>query len=117
VKLTGTCNQCSRCCSWLSIEIHPEYHNNADIRRWVNLHHVVTHIGEEGRVFADIPIPCSALTEDGRCGIYEDRPQVCRVWPTSQADLEDPRIKDYCSLSFVSEDETDLLPMIERRTG
>ena len=36
--------------------------------------------------YGRIPLPtsnmynCSELTEDRRCGIYEDRPLICRLW-------------------------------------
>lgn len=38
--------------------------------------------------YGRIPLPtknelrCSELTEDHRCGIYEDRPAICRLWGT-----------------------------------
>lgn len=28
---------------------------------------------------------CSALTDDGRCAVYELRPMVCRLWGASEA--------------------------------
>jgi uncharacterized protein len=52
---------------------------------------------------------CSFLKEDGRCGIYEVRPIVCRshgaplTWPTQQTDgpqVEDEMAIDVCRLNF-----------------
>ena len=42
--------------------------------------------------------PCALLDETGRCSIYEDRPEACRVHHTSDADvcaahLADPRVE------------------------
>lgn len=35
----------------------------------------------KGRMITEIDAkPCPALTEDNRCGVYEVRPLICRVW-------------------------------------
>jgi Fe-S-cluster containining protein len=94
---------------------HDDYFRVPDIRHWLALHGITTR-EDRGVVLAHIPVPCGALGADNRCTVYETRPEVCRSWPTSQADLEDPRIAPYCTLHF-EKDESDLLPMIERRTG
>jgi Fe-S-cluster containining protein len=42
-----------------------------------------------GRVYFN-ELPCQYLTEDNKCSIYEDRPQVCKNFPfskTSEGDL------------------------------
>lgn len=35
-------------------------------------------ISPEGRPYAEYRYGCYALQPDGRCGIYEDRPKLCR---------------------------------------
>lgn len=31
-----------------------------------------------------LPASCSALTEDKRCAVYEDRPLICRAWGVTE---------------------------------
>jgi Fe-S-cluster containining protein len=81
------------------MEVNPDYMRVPDIRRWVELHRIKL-VNREGRVYASIPTPCSALTDQKLCGIYDERPEVCRVWPMQPSDLEDSRIKPFCTLRF-----------------
>ena len=41
---------------------------------------------------------CQHLTDEGRCAIYEDRPQVCRDFPRHPADLI--TIEEHCGFRF-----------------
>lgn len=41
-----------------------------------------TRIGSDGRPLARFV--CSALTEDGRCSVYDDRPLICRLYGVSE---------------------------------
>lgn len=101
----GYCQEgCAACCTYIRLEVHPAY-KDEDISRWIELHGVrLKEVGQ--RLYAYIPTPCSALHE-GRCSIYEDRPNVCRSWPTSQADITD--LEEYvgkktCTYSFTLEE-------------
>lgn len=102
-ELQGSCTHCTACCSYLRLQVSPAY-KEEDVRRWIELHGI--RLKEmNGGLFAYIPMPCSAL-KDGRCSIYEERPDVCRSWPTSQADIDD--LHDYkqaemCTLRFSQE--------------
>lgn len=49
-----SCDECTVCCTCLRIE-KPELTKKADV-------------------------PCPHLLQHGGCGIYEERPQVCRTW-------------------------------------
>jgi len=70
------------------LEVNPVY---ADATRWVELHGIKL-VKREQRLVAYIPTPCSQYQPDG-CAIYDTRPDVCRNWPTSQADIDD--LHDY----------------------
>lgn len=37
-------------------------------------------LNSKGKVVLYNPMPCIHLTEDKRCDIYEERPQICRVY-------------------------------------
>ena len=52
-----------------------------------------------GLVTVNVATPCSQLTHDGLCGLYDtpDRPDVCGLWPQSPLDLlQTP----YCGYQF-----------------
>jgi len=52
----------------------------ADARRWVELHAARTHATlREGRLL-EFEVRCTKLTAEGRCGIYETRPMVCKTY-------------------------------------
>jgi len=44
---------------------------NKEIGRWEN---------KEGREYATYSFRCPHLEDNGRCGIYEDRPKTCRIF-------------------------------------
>jgi Fe-S-cluster containining protein len=54
-----------------------------DVRRWVEVRgELVPHELLEGIMLPEaglrLDVRCTKLTDDGRCGIYEERPDVCR---------------------------------------
>ena len=64
----------------------PEFQaRNSDNVEWLRLHGIdlvdVTLASGEMTPMGRIPQRCSKLTDDGRCGIWEDRPAVCRKFP------------------------------------
>ena len=76
---------CGACCRWIVLQVNPQY-DNPDIARWIGLHGIRLQ-RRDGGIFAYIPTPCSALGGDGMCTIYEERPEVCRIFPTSEAEV------------------------------
>lgn len=98
----GACpTGCGKCCEWLELEVHPLYASHADTRHWVELHGITLHEREK-RVYAQIPVPCTALTEDKRCALHgtPERPLLCSIWPVRPEDLRHPQL-DGCVLEFV----------------
>jgi len=106
MQRTGYCKEnCAACCKFLVLQVNPQYHEQEDVKRWVELHGVRLEM-RSGACWAYIPSPCSVLQET-KCGIYETRPEVCKTWPTSQADIDElHRYADAgCTYSFVAEGE------------
>lgn len=65
------CDNCpAPCCRYVKMGVQQM---TPDQERWARLHGIV--IEPDGWA---IPRPCNALTLDGKCGIYESRPEVCR---------------------------------------
>lgn len=94
VQRTGECTiGCGACCVLLTINVNPDYYKSADAKAWVELHAVNgRHIRvrmKDGICWMDIPIQCSALTDDGMCSLMgkPERPKSCDDFPTSQADI------------------------------
>ena len=70
------CNNCSKCCEdiILPLAVKPD----EDIKRWIELHNLkIFYKGEI--VYLKINHKCSKLI-NGRCSIYEQRPNNCREY-------------------------------------
>ena len=103
MKREGECTVgCGVCCNFLTLQVPPEYNSNPDVKKWVELHGVrLTE--RDGGVFAVLNVPCHALTEDGKCGVYgtDERPELCEHWPNSPALISQiPEIEEVCTYSF-----------------
>ena len=74
------CERCtSKCCRYIAIEVdRPSTSRDFDQIRWYLLHDGVVVWVQDGAWHVEFRTPCSALQSDGRCGIYDSRPQLCR---------------------------------------
>jgi len=77
------CIECGECCTHMVIPIPPD--DGEDYYLWFELHglEVFKRLGGHA---VKVPIPCGALTADGKCGIYEFRPKMCQVWVCNEAE-------------------------------
>lgn len=50
----------------------PDFTPTVEVDRWVD--------EESGREYAYFKFACRALMPDGRCGNYENRPELCRTY-------------------------------------
>jgi hypothetical protein len=77
-----TCEGCSHCCHYIALEINrPTSKRDYDNIFWYLLHDGVSvYIDFQGHWFVQFDTTCRALTADERCGIYADRPQICREY-------------------------------------
>lgn len=72
------CETCrGACCESFTIPAADVSAPGNDERRWLELHALVTRGPLGGRELT-FECRCRALTADGRCGIYEARPKMCR---------------------------------------
>lgn len=73
------CSECrGACCESVLVPLPPPAPDRA---RWLALRGIGLVAG-----FHEFPVRCTALTDAGRCGIYEDRPVLCRVYEPGGAD-------------------------------
>jgi len=85
------CQYCSaKCCRYLAIQIdEPTTGRQFDYLVWFLLHEGVAVFMERKRWFVLFRTTCKELLHDGRCGIYEERPKICRRYSTKRCEYED----------------------------
>jgi Fe-S-cluster containining protein len=82
------CFQCNaRCCKYISIEIDaPTDKNDFENIRWFVSHHNIWVFKDEGLWYICFDSPCRYLEKDNRCGIYDERPDICRKYKTDNCE-------------------------------
>ena len=96
----GECTAgCGACCRTLRLQVPPEYSANPDVKNWVELHGVKL-VEQDGGTFVVLNQPCSALTDEGMCSLFDkpERPELCSHWPMTPAALAP--VADVCTYSF-----------------
>jgi Fe-S-cluster containining protein len=91
------CCKCTGCCRYVSVDIpSPRSKERIDLYVWYLIHkNVQIFIDHDGDWFLLFITPCTKLLPDGRCGIYETRPDICRDY---SADNCSRTGKDYSHL-------------------
>lgn len=108
VATDDKCGRCpgSKCCTYITQSI-PTPRTKADFDHllWQVSHRGITIYKDEDGWYLLVEATCSHLEADGRCGIYESRPQVCRDYSNDYCELDEPAEKhfellftDYASL-------------------
>ncbi|MCX5661939.1 MAG: YkgJ family cysteine cluster protein [Planctomycetota bacterium] len=82
------CSRCTAiCCRYFALQIDtPTDPAEFDDIRWYLAHESVHVFIEDGDWYLAIQTRCQHLAEDNRCGIYEDRPKICREFSTENCD-------------------------------
>jgi len=85
------CNHCSaKCCRYFALPIEePTTHEDWEFVRWYLLHGGATVFKEDGTWYLLVHSACKELQSDNRCGIYHDRPMICREYSTNDCEYED----------------------------
>lgn len=94
------CDLCtsSICCTYVTQEIDkPKTIRDFDILMWQMYHKNVQIYKEEGHWYLKILNQCMNLLADGRCGIYDTRPFICREHEN-----------DYCEYDVSTDKSADL---------
>ena len=82
------CDRCTAlCCRYFALEIdEPETSEDFDDIRWYLAHENVHIFIEDDEWYLSVQTRCQYLQDDNRCGIYEDRPKMCREYTTDNCD-------------------------------
>ncbi len=94
------CGYCTsaKCCTYITQTVEtPRSKYDFDHLLWQISHRNVQVYKDEDGWTLLVNTPCKHLQPDGRCGIYEVRPQICRE-----------HSNDYCEFDSPSEDGFDL---------
>jgi uncharacterized protein len=110
VKITpeNKCSYCrggSTCCTYLTQQIDtPKSIEDFDLMLWQISHFNTQFYKDSDGWFILINNRCMHLQADGRCGIYETRPQVCRDHKNDDCEFDGPAGYDDFDLYFPNYD-------------
>jgi Fe-S-cluster containining protein len=84
------CSHCTAlCCRYFTLQIQtPETWDDYDNLRWYLAHGRSALFVEDGNWFLLVFGDCKYLLSDNRCGIYDDRPAICRVYSTESCEYD-----------------------------
>ncbi|NLW85672.1 MAG: YkgJ family cysteine cluster protein [Planctomycetes bacterium] len=89
--MSEECIRCgAKCCRYFCHEIDtPESYEDFENIRWFIMHKGVSVHVDEKRWYMAVVAPCIHLRPDNRCGIYEDRPLICRQYGHDSCEASD----------------------------
>ena len=90
------CDYCTgRCCRYVALPIEePTSWSDYDDIRWYVMHEDVAVFVEAGTWYLLVHRTCTHLLPDNRCGIYDDRPRICRSYSTENCEYDDDNLYD-----------------------
>jgi Fe-S-cluster containining protein len=88
---TVLCDHCTaKCCRYFALPIEtPSTQEEFEYLRWYVMHGDTTIFCEDGAWYLMVHNKCDHLQDDHRCGIYHQRPQICREYETKDCEYED----------------------------
>ena len=92
-SLDTKCTLChsSKCCTYITQQIDtPRSKQDFDVLLWQLSHQSVQVYKDEDGWFLLVNTPCLHLLEDGGCGIYDVRPQICRDHSNEYCEYDAP---------------------------
>ena len=87
------CDLCtsSTCCTYVTQQLDvPRSKYDFEILLWQVSHQGVGVYKDDDGWFVMFETRCSHLEQDGRCGIYEDRPTICRTHDNDYCEYDAP---------------------------
>ncbi len=84
------CSYCTaRCCRYFALPIdEPKTWSDYDFLRWFMMHGR-TSVFVDGDVwYLMVHADCQHLQDDNRCGIYDNRPEICRRYSTDNCEYD-----------------------------
>jgi Fe-S-cluster containining protein len=90
------CSYCTaRCCRYFALPIDaPKTWKDFDNIRWYMMHGRVGVFVDQGTWYLVVYADCQNLRSDNLCGVYEDRPEICRAYSTSGCEYDNDFLYD-----------------------
>lgn len=90
------CDHCTaKCCRYFALPIDtPTDRDDFEHLRWYMLHGRVSLFVEDETWYLMVHSDCQALRDDNLCGIYEERPGICRKYSTDDCEYDDDAVYD-----------------------
>jgi uncharacterized protein len=84
------CDYCTgKCCRYFSLPIdNPTTWDDYDTIRWYLAHGQTMVYVEKRQWYLLVLTRCNYLTKDNRCGIYLNRPRICREYTTENCEYD-----------------------------
>ena len=98
IATADKCDRCkpSICCGYFTQAIDtPRSKSDFDFLLWQIAHRDVQVYKDKGAWYLLINNPCTHLQVDGRCGIYETRPKICRDYSNDYCEYDQPADGDF----------------------
>jgi len=92
------CNHCvqSICCTYITHQIDtPRSMQDFDYLIWQVSHDNVALFKDEDGWFLSVSGRCAHLQPNGMCGIYDNRPQICREHSNDCCEFDGPAEEDF----------------------
>lgn len=85
------CHYCTgKCCRYFCLAISTPYTwDDYDTIRWYLAHGGTIVYVEKGTWYLLVMNKCGYLQPDNRCGIYHDRPKICREYTTDNCEYDE----------------------------
>ena len=93
IESQNKCDLCtnSKCCTYVTQQIDtPRSKYDFEILLWQVSHKKVKAYKDSDGWFVLFEADCTHLEHDGRCGIYEDRPTICRTHENEFCEYDAP---------------------------
>ncbi|MHB1951624.1 MAG: YkgJ family cysteine cluster protein [Acidiferrobacteraceae bacterium] len=87
------CGYCvgSKCCSYITQKVDaPRSRGDFDHLLWQVSHRGVSVYKDTDGWYLLFETRCDHLLSDGRCGIYDTRPQICRDYSNDYCEFDEP---------------------------
>ncbi len=97
------CQYCTaKCCRYFALPIDtPATLTDYEHIRWYMMHGPISMFVEDDTWYLMVHEDCKHLLPDNRCGVYDDRPTICREYTTVNCEYDD----DTCYEKFFESPE------------
>ncbi len=103
-KRVGKCNMCGKCCRHVYLRDRGKLVKSfKEYFEMVRFDSSLSKFVPQGRnEYGEIYFACSKVRRDGKCGLYEKRPFLCRAYPDLSMLRYGAVPKGDCGFSFVN---------------